>query len=223
MGCAGFVAQLGGVYREVFGRQPYMSCSPVLGWYLCVFPQIHLVVANGWRHTGGVASSSSCQHLRRVPYPSSLRRSRSLGGGSIRPPLMPKAVFDVYAGGGRLALQGCATEVSTCVEVVVMEFVILNHGWKTVREHTVEVVRLGPGGLSLDGIRRCRLGVRPHLLPRVTCLLVRRHEVLMSPRLRWRGHLRLVGGHPELLPPERAPPSIFAPVVRVPVGGPLFC
>ena len=38
-----------------------LSCSPVLGWYyLCVFPQIHLVVANGWRHAGGVASSSSC-------------------------------------------------------------------------------------------------------------------------------------------------------------------
>ena len=81
-----------------------------------------------WRRTGGVAFSSSCQHLRRVPYPSSLRRSRSLGRGSIRPPLMPKAVFDVYVGGGRLALymQGCATEVSTCVEVVVTEFDILN-------------------------------------------------------------------------------------------------
>ena len=37
---------------DVFGREPYMSCSSALGWYLCDFSQIHLMVAMVASHRG---------------------------------------------------------------------------------------------------------------------------------------------------------------------------
>lgn len=137
---------------EVFGRKPYMSCSSALGWYLCDFSQIHLMVAMVASHRGCGAFVVPSKPVEgaMLGFSPSFSKTR---GGSRRPDmwwfdyLMSKAVMVFTLDSGALLPQRKGVRVPRklpcAIQVVVAQFGIRSHGWKSVprpeREHTVEV------------------------------------------------------------------------------------